>query len=91
MWERAESDVAVAVREFGEALGQDRDRMRRSLCDIRQTMAGGRKLIAETVAMIAVADALATTYWRQCATIEASKSARVGPQKPAGALGSVSG
>jgi hypothetical protein len=64
MWERAGSDIAIAVQEFGEALGQDRDRMRRSLFDIRQTMAGGRKLIAETVAMIAVADALATTYWR---------------------------
>jgi PAS domain S-box-containing protein len=82
MWERAESDVAVAVREFGEALGEDRDRMRRSLCDIRQTMAGGRKLIAETVAMIAVADALATTYWRQGTTIEASKSAPVGSGHP---------
>jgi hypothetical protein len=41
-------------------------------------MAGGRKLIAETLAMIAVADALATTNWRQ-GTIEVSKSAPVGP------------
>jgi PAS domain S-box-containing protein len=76
MW--ATSDVTIAVREFGEALGQDRDRMRRSLSDIRQTMAGGRKLIAETLAMIAVADALATTNWRQ-GTLEVSKSAPVGP------------
>jgi hypothetical protein len=81
MWERAGSEVAITVREFGEALGQDRERMRRSLSDIRQTTEGGRKLIAETLAMIAVADALATTYWRQ-GRIEVSKSAPVTLGRP---------
>src|SRR5215475_4693529 len=74
MWERAGPDVAIAVREFGEALGQDRERMRRNLSEIRQVMAGGRKMIAETRALMPVADALATTYL--CPrTIEVSTSA----------------
>jgi hypothetical protein len=81
MWERAASDIAIAVREFGEALGQDRERLRRSLSEIRQTMVGGRKLIAETLHMIAVADTIATTYWRQ-GPIEVSRSEPVGPGQP---------
>jgi hypothetical protein len=77
MWKRAASDVAIPVREFGEALGRDRERLRRSLSEIRQTMVGGRKLIAETLGMIAVADTIATTYWRQ-GPIEVSN----GPGQP---------
>jgi PAS domain S-box-containing protein len=74
MWERAGSNVAIPVRESGEALGQERERMRRNLSQMRQTAAGGRKIIAETRALIAVADALATTCWLQ-RTIEVPASA----------------
>jgi hypothetical protein len=80
MWERAGSDVAIPIREFGEALGQDRERIRRNLSEMRQTAAGGRKMIAETRALIAVADALATTYWLQ-RTIEVPASAPAAPDR----------
>jgi PAS domain S-box-containing protein len=84
MWERAGSHVAIAVRESGELLDQERDRMRLVLSGMRQTVAGGRKLIADTRAMIAVADALAnTSYYRRQETIEAtSPSASAGPGNP---------
>jgi PAS domain S-box-containing protein len=78
MWERAGWDVAIRVREFGEALGQNREQMRRNLSQMRQTAAAGRKMIAETRALIAVADALATTYCLQ-RTIEVPASAPAAP------------
>jgi hypothetical protein len=56
MWERAGSDVAIPVQEFGEALGQDRERLfrdlskiRRDLSEIRRAVAIGRETIAETL------------------------------------------
>jgi hypothetical protein len=76
MWEPAESVLAITGREFGEALGRDRERMRRNLSEIRQVMAGGEKMVAETRALIAVADALTTiAYCGHQKSIEVSKSA----------------
>jgi hypothetical protein len=86
MWERAASDVAIPVREFGEALGQDRERLfrdlskiRRDLSEIRRAVAIGRETIAETLALMAVADALATpVYYGRPRTIEAATQVRDG-------------
>jgi PAS domain S-box-containing protein len=74
MWERAGLNIAILLREFREALSQDRERMRRNLSGIRQVMADGRKMIADTRALMPVADALANTYGRQ-GTIEGTTPA----------------
>jgi hypothetical protein len=85
MWERAGSDVAIPVREFGEALGQDREQLfpdlskiRRDLSEIRRAVIG-RETIAQTLALMAVADALATpVYYGRPRTIEATTQVRDG-------------
>jgi hypothetical protein len=58
-------------------------RMRRDLSEMRRAAAGGEKLIAETKALIAIADALATaSYYRPRGTIGVSTSAPAGPGHP---------
>jgi PAS domain S-box-containing protein len=73
MRERAGSHNGIAARESGQPLGQERDRLRRVLSEMRQTASGGQKLIAETLAIMAATDALATgSYQRLQKTIEVS-------------------
>jgi hypothetical protein len=78
MWERAGSDVAISVREFCEALGHS-ERVFRDFSKIRRAVAIGREMIAETLALMAVADALATPiYYARPRTIEAATQVRGG-------------
>jgi hypothetical protein len=83
MRERAGSHNGIAVRESGQPLGQDRYRLRRVLSEMRQTAAGGHKLIAETLAIMAATDALATeSYQRLQKTIEVSTTIPVPGHPP---------
>ena len=87
MREQAEGldlDDAIIVREFGEAFGQERDRMRRNLSEIRQAVAHGHKSITETRALIDFADSLlAATYGGAQKMIEVSRGAHVNERRRA--------
>jgi hypothetical protein len=75
--------LAHAVRGSGASIGQERDRMRRVLSEIRETAAGGQKLVAEALVMIAAADSLATaSYYRLQPTIDVSTPAPLTPGRP---------
>jgi PAS domain-containing protein len=77
------ADLAHAVRAPGASLGQERDRMRRVLSEIRETAAGGQKLAAEALVMIAAADSLATaSYYRLQSTTDVSSPAPLAPGRP---------
>jgi hypothetical protein len=57
--------------------------MRRVLSEIRETAAGGQKLVAEALVMIAAADSLATaSYYRLKPTIDVSTPAPLTPGRP---------
>src|SRR5215831_10031820 len=81
MREQAEGldlDDAIIVREFGEAPGRERDRMRRDLSQVRQAVARGRKSITEARALMDFADSLlAATYGGGQKTIEVLTGAHI--------------
>src|SRR5215467_1211831 len=71
------------AEEFGQAFGQDRDRMRRELSEIRQAVERGHKSITETRALIDFADSLlAATYGGGQKMIEVS-TAHINECRPA--------
>ena len=72
------------AEEFGQAFGQDRDRMRRELSEIRQAVERGHKSITETQALIHFADSLlAATYGGGQKMIEVSTGAHINERRRA--------
>lgn len=59
MWKQ--SDAAIAAREFRQALDEQTHGMRDAVSRMRMAVASGHTMIAETLARIAAADALAST------------------------------
>jgi hypothetical protein len=83
MWERARSDVAIPLREFCEALGQDRERaIKASVSAIASRPASTARLISDKSRLILVnhetiADALASpVYYGRPRMIEAATQVR---------------
>lgn len=74
VWERAKAGIAFG--ELDKPFNREMRRLRHNLSEFRGLVAGGHKVIAETLAWIAFADSLvATTYYGRESTIEVTTSA----------------